>query len=55
MPPMKQVTLRLSAAQIRTLQLLADKLHIDRTNVIRLALARLAEAENVGADKSRTR
>jgi hypothetical protein len=50
MPQMKQITLRLSTAQLKALKVLENKLHIDRTNVIRLAIARLAEAEKVGAD-----
>jgi hypothetical protein len=54
MPQMKQINLRLSAAQIRTLEQLAAKLHIDRANVIRLAITRLAEAENVGIGPRRT-
>lgn len=39
------LTIRLSAAQYRTLEHLEKKLSIDKTNVIRLALTRLAEAE----------
>jgi len=49
------ITLRLSAAQLRSLKLLEKKLGLDRTNVIRLAITRLAEAENVvvGAEAPR--
>ncbi len=47
MTPLHVLTVRLSAAQYRTLGLLEHKLNIDKTNVIRLALTRLAEAENV--------
>jgi hypothetical protein len=39
------LTIRLSAAQYRTLEHLEKKLSIDKTNVIRLALTRIAEAE----------
>lgn len=45
--PKDTFTLRLSPAQSRILQLLAAKLGIDKTNVIRLAIARLGEAEGV--------
>ena len=47
MPETPRVTLRLSPAQRRVLQRLARKLQIDQTNVIRLAISRLAEAEGV--------
>jgi predicted transcriptional regulator len=47
MPPMKQTTLRLSSTQIRQLEKLADKLQIDKANVIRLAITRLAEQEGL--------
>jgi len=47
-------TLRLSAAQMRTLKKLEDKLGLNRTSVIRLAITRLAEAENIlGPDPRR--
>ena len=55
MAPMTPINIRLSAAQLRTLQQLEAKLHIDRTNVIRLAIARLAEAENIDTGARRTR
>jgi hypothetical protein len=41
------LTIRLSAAQYRTLQQLEKKLSIDKTNLIRLALTRFAEAEGL--------
>ena len=39
-------TVRLSAAQYRILEKLERKLNIDKTNVIRLAITRMAESEN---------
>lgn len=53
MPKMKQIAIRLSAAQLRTLEQLARKLQIDRANVIRLAVAKLAESEGVGTSLHR--
>lgn len=47
MPPMRQTTLRLSSTQMRQLEALARKLQIDKANVIRLAITRLAEQEGV--------
>lgn len=47
MPVMKQTTLRLSASQLRTLDRLSRKLELDRSNVIRLAITRLAEQEGI--------
>jgi hypothetical protein len=47
MPTMPQMTVRLSAAQRKQLRQLSKKLSIDQTNVIRLAITRLAEAEGV--------
>lgn len=41
------MTIRLSTAQRRQLHQLAQKLHIDPTNVVRLAITRLAEAEGI--------
>lgn len=38
-------TIRLSAAQYRILENLERKLSIDKTNLIRFAITRLAEAE----------
>ena len=43
----KQTTYRLSPIQRRQLRLLAHKLQINETNVIRLAIARLAEQEGI--------
>jgi len=51
MPTLAQMTLRLSAAQRKVLQRLSRKLQIDQTNVIRLAITRLAEAEGVLPDE----
>jgi hypothetical protein len=45
-----KMSLRLSPAQRKTLQRLSRKLLIDQTNVIRLAISRLAEAEGVLLD-----
>lgn len=45
MPPKKVITLRLSHAQARDVEAVSRKLHLDVTNVIRLAITRLAEQE----------
>jgi predicted transcriptional regulator len=47
MPPMRSMTLRLSSTQNRILEKLAEKLQIDKANVIRLAITRLAEQEGL--------
>jgi len=47
MAKMRKTTLRLSAVQIEVVEKLARKLQIDSTNVIRIAIARLAEQEGV--------
>ncbi|HVJ09254.1 MAG TPA: hypothetical protein VM554_12810 [Acidisarcina sp.] len=47
MTKMQHTTLRLSSVQIRQVNQLAQKLQLDRANVIRLAIARLAEAEGI--------
>jgi len=47
MPKEYVLTLRLSAAQRSQLARLSKKLGVDKTNLIRLAIARLAEAEGV--------
>ena len=47
MAAMKMTTLRLSSVQIAQLAKLALKLQIDRANVIRLAISRLAEQEGI--------
>jgi predicted transcriptional regulator len=47
MPTTHTLTVRLSPAQYRSLVKLAAKLNLDKTNVIRLALTRLSEAENL--------
>lgn len=44
---MLRMTLRFTPAQNRTLQQLSAKLGIDKTNIIRLAVARLAESEGI--------
>jgi hypothetical protein len=41
------LTIRLSKAQYRALEKLEGKLNLDKTNVIRLALTRLSEAEGI--------
>jgi antitoxin component of RelBE/YafQ-DinJ toxin-antitoxin module len=51
MASMKQTTLRLSAIQRAQLEKLAAKLQIDVSNVIRLAITRLAEEEGVAQGK----
>jgi predicted DNA-binding protein len=45
--PLKQTAIRLSPGTLKILAKLSAKLGIDRTNVIRLAIARLAESEGV--------
>lgn len=47
--PAKQhvLTVRLTPAQYRDLERLEQKLHLDKSSLIRFALARLAEAEGV--------
>ena len=46
-PLTKKTSLRLSAIQRSQLQKLAEKLQIDQSNVIRLALTRMAEQEGI--------
>ena len=53
MAPMKQISLRLSTTQRTTLLKLSDKLQIDQANVIRLAIARLAEQEGISTPAKR--
>lgn len=48
MPKMKATNVRFSAAKLRALEQLAKKLHISKSDVIRLAVAKLAEAEGIG-------
>ncbi|UWZ84666.1 ribbon-helix-helix domain-containing protein [Occallatibacter riparius] len=45
--PSNAFTMRLTPAQTKVVEKLSAKLGIDKTNVIRLAIARLAEAEGV--------
>lgn len=45
--PKLALTLRLSPAQTKTIEQLSHKLGIDKTNVIRLAITRLAESEGI--------
>lgn len=47
MPRKVPTTVRLSPAQRRTLERLSHKLGLDQTNVIRLAITRLAESEGM--------
>jgi len=49
MAPMKATVIRLSSVQRAQLTRLAAKLGINRTNVIRLAIARMAEQEGLTA------
>lgn len=52
-PPKHTLTVRLSPAQYRAVEKLEVKLNLDKTNVIRLALTRLAESEGIFATKNR--
>jgi antitoxin component of RelBE/YafQ-DinJ toxin-antitoxin module len=47
MPPPHALNIRLASSQYKTLEKLAKKLNIGKTDVIRLALTRLAETEGV--------
>ena len=47
MPPKHALTVRLTPAQYKDLEKLEAKLHLDKSSIIRFALARLAEAEGV--------
>jgi hypothetical protein len=47
MARLKPVQIRLSSTQIRLLEKLSQKIGLDRTNIIRLAITKLAEAEGV--------
>jgi predicted transcriptional regulator len=47
MPPKHVLTIRLTPSQYRDLTRLAKKLNLDKTSVLRFALARLAESEHV--------
>lgn len=49
MAPMKATVIRLSSVQRPQLTRLAAKLGVNRTNVIRLAIARMAEQEGLTA------
>lgn len=53
MPATPQITLRLTPTQKAQLNRLALKLGIDRSNVIRLAIARLAESEGIATGRQR--
>jgi hypothetical protein len=57
---LRPIQIRLSAAHLRLLKRLSAKTGLDRTNVIRLAITRLAESEGLftlpdvrGGDKDR--
>jgi hypothetical protein len=50
---MKKTTIRLTAVQSQILEKLADKLLVDQTNVIRIAIARLAEQEGISLTDKR--
>lgn len=45
--PLKQTAIRLSPATLKLIEKLKAKTGLDRTNVIRLAIAKLAESEGV--------
>jgi uncharacterized protein (DUF1778 family) len=47
MAPLTRVAIRLSASQLAILDKIAAKTGLNRTSVMRLAITRLAEAENV--------
>ncbi len=47
MPPKHVLTVRLGASQYRDLEKLEQKLHLDKSSIIRFAITRLAEAEGV--------
>lgn len=47
MSTIRAMSLRLSGTQRRQLEKLSEKLQIDKTNVVRLAITRLAEQEGV--------
>ena len=47
MAPMKPIQIRLSPRMIQLLAKLSAKTGLDRTNVIRLALTKLAESEGI--------
>jgi len=47
MPSSRTIQIRMSSAHLRLLKQLSIKTGLDRTNVIRLALARLAESEGL--------
>jgi len=53
MPPRAQFNMRLDPHTAALLAALERKLNLGITNVIRLAVARLAEAENVKAEDAR--
>ena len=50
---MKSTTLRLSSVQIEMLEKLSVKLQIDQANVVRVAIARLAEQEGITVSRKR--
>lgn len=51
MAPTRQMTFRISNLQRVQLKLLSDKLQIDQANVVRVAIARLAEQEGIKTPK----
>jgi hypothetical protein len=53
MTQMERMTLRLSSTQKAWLKRLEDKLQLDRVSVIRLAITRLAEEEDVTGQKKK--
>jgi hypothetical protein len=51
MPPMKKMTVRVSAVTEEMLEKLAAKYQIDVANVIRVAVSQMAERENIVLSK----
>ncbi|HVW78498.1 MAG TPA: ribbon-helix-helix domain-containing protein [Alloacidobacterium sp.] len=47
MAKMQAMTLRLNPTQVQTLKKLSAKTGLDRTSLIRLAIAKLAESEGI--------
>jgi predicted transcriptional regulator len=51
MPGMKKMTVRLSPSLLTRVEKLSEKLQVDKSDVIRIAITRLAEAEGIGQGK----
>lgn len=54
MTTLKRIQIRLTQKQVSTLTKLSTKTGLDRTNVIRLAIARLAESEGISNPPGRS-